>query len=56
MINLNSSDDENKYIFYLVLYLITLYHITAEPFIEKGFEGASEEIQLITVEVGDRPL
>lgn len=30
--------------------------ISAEPFIEKGFEAASEETLLVIVEVGDRPL
>ncbi|XP_011634601.1 thioredoxin domain-containing protein 17-like [Pogonomyrmex barbatus] len=29
--------------------------VEAEPFIEKGFEAASEKTQLIIVEVGDRP-
>ncbi|XP_032688375.1 thioredoxin domain-containing protein 17-like [Odontomachus brunneus] len=29
--------------------------VEAEPYIEKGFERASKETQLVIVEVGDRP-
>ncbi|XP_012231471.1 thioredoxin domain-containing protein 17 [Linepithema humile] len=29
--------------------------VEAEPFIEKGFQGASDKTQLVIVEVGDRP-
>lgn len=39
----------------LNIYFIS-HFISADPFIEQGFEAAPEETQLVIVEVGDRPL